>query len=116
RGAKNSKSLIVEVSENLSSKYGFTWRGIVRPHDRELGIGGVEIIVLEIETGRVLAFLRGYERFSVTEGMGLSGAQWVGRCPMPRKGAFYQDRDFLMEVLIPTATQVGGDGIGSKRN
>ena len=36
------------------SRYGYTWRGIVRPHDREMGIAGGEIIVLDLETNEVL--------------------------------------------------------------
>lgn len=34
--------VVAEVQTNvLKSKYGVTWRGITRPHDRELGIAGV---------------------------------------------------------------------------
>ena len=37
-------------------------RGIVRPHDREMGIAGGELIVLDLETSKVLGVRRGYIR------------------------------------------------------
>ncbi len=37
-----------------------TWRGIRRPHDREMGIAGGELIVLDLETNEVLGVRRGY--------------------------------------------------------
>lgn len=48
-----------EVSQ-LKSKYGLTWRGIHRPHDRENGIAGGEIIAYDIQTNEVLAVFRNY--------------------------------------------------------
>jgi len=42
------------------SKYGIAWRGIRRPNDREMGIAGGELIVLDLETNEVLGVRRGY--------------------------------------------------------
>jgi len=46
------------------SRYGFTWRGIKRPHDREMGIAGGELIVLDLETNEILAVRRGYALYA----------------------------------------------------
>ncbi|MCE9639240.1 MAG: hypothetical protein K8S22_03650 [Betaproteobacteria bacterium] len=50
----------LEYDDKVKSRYGFTWRGIKRPHDRELGIGGGELIVLDLQTNEVMAVRRGY--------------------------------------------------------
>ena len=49
-----------EQADALQSRYGFTWRGITRPHDREHGIGGGELIILDLKTNEVLAVRRGF--------------------------------------------------------
>ena len=57
------KSPIIEVdTADLGSRYGYTWRGISRPHDRDLGIAGGELIVLDLQTKEVLGVRRGYIR------------------------------------------------------
>lgn len=43
-----------------TARYGITWRGIRREQDRELGIAGGELIVLDLETNEVIAFRRGF--------------------------------------------------------
>lgn len=53
-------SMRKEFDANRRARYGFTWRGIKRPHDREMGIAGGELIVLDLETNEVLAVRRGY--------------------------------------------------------
>lgn len=42
------------------ARYGLTWRGIHRPHDREHGIAGGELIAYDIQTNEVLAVFRNY--------------------------------------------------------
>ena len=54
--------MVKEYASALNSSYGFTWRGVSRPHDRELGIAGGELIVLNLETREVLGVRRGYAR------------------------------------------------------
>ncbi len=56
-GDKNKR---LEYDTAPRARYGYTWRGIKRPHDRELGIGGGELIVLDLQTNEVLAVRRGY--------------------------------------------------------
>ena len=52
--------MIEEGVKVLKSRYGFTWRGVERPHDRELGIAGGELIVLDLQTSEILAIHRGF--------------------------------------------------------
>lgn len=47
-----------ERTDALKSHYGIFWRGISRPHDREMGIGGGEIYVVDLRTNEVLAMQR----------------------------------------------------------
>ncbi len=58
--SRHLESMRKESVQHLQSRYGFTWRGITRPHDRELGIAGGELIVLDLETKEVLGVRRGY--------------------------------------------------------
>jgi len=52
----------VEPVSELRSVYGLVWRGVKRPHDRELAIAGSEWIVFELKTKEVLAVRRDYAR------------------------------------------------------
>jgi hypothetical protein len=82
------------------SRYGFTWRGVVRPRDRENGIGGGEVIVVDLETNEVLAVHRGYAQFKMDERVGLLNAGWRNRCPSIRAtGGPYGY--FILKVLKP---------------
>ena len=85
----------------MKSRYGFTWRGIVRPHDRESGIGGGEIIVLNLQTREVLAVRRGFV-LGVSDPNRRPGFSWsMGkRCAGPKDKSDYT---FLNEVLNPAA-------------
>lgn len=93
----------LEHDDKLRSQYGFTWRGIKRPHDRELGIAGSEVIAMDLKTHEVLGVFRGYARFDFTQhsndklGMG-----WVERCPNPTTTPQqFPQREFLYKVLHP---------------
>jgi hypothetical protein len=62
-GTQDKKSpMQVEGVDRRRSRYGFTWRGIRRPHDRELGIAGGELIVVDLDTNEVLGIRRGFVR------------------------------------------------------
>jgi len=73
----SQKSLQKEYDVNRKSRYGYTWRGIKRTQDRELGIAGGELLVLDLETREVLAVKRGYVR-SGTVKNNLTGIWWLG--------------------------------------
>jgi hypothetical protein len=50
----------VRHENELQSRYGYTWRGIRRPYDREMGIGGGEIAVVDLKTNEILGLRRGF--------------------------------------------------------
>lgn len=89
---------MVDVSK-LQSRYGYTWRGIARPHDRELGIAGGELVILDLQTNDVLAVRRSFVR-SGTVRNNLTGVWWLtaGKCS---KEALKMDAQFVNEVLKP---------------
>ncbi len=84
---------------SLKSRYAYTWRGISRPHDRELGIAGGELIVLDHQTTEVLAIRRGYARSGNMRN--LTGVWWLTaqKCS---KASLKTDAQFINEVLKPT--------------
>ena len=59
-GGASRKTMKLEFDIKVKARYGFTWRGIKRPLDREMGIGGGELIVLDLQTNQVMAVRRGY--------------------------------------------------------
>jgi hypothetical protein len=82
------------------SKYGFTWRGISRSNDRELGIAGGDQIILDLEARAVIAVKRGFIRsgdFHVSPGVWWPAAHV---CPGESKNPF-ATRDFINKVLSP---------------
>jgi hypothetical protein len=86
---------------SLKSRYGYTWRGIARPHDRELGIAGGEVIILDLQTREILGAYRGYAKFEIHEGMGAAGLQWANACPTPPNMGGGAHLAFIVKVLKP---------------
>lgn len=79
-----------------TQRYGFTWRGIARPFDRENGISGTELIVLDTTTMEVLGIRRA---FRVT-GVSRAGAWWLtaAHCSRELTSGY---GSFLNSVLVP---------------
>ncbi|CAE6750911.1 MAG: hypothetical protein H8K06_20415 [Nitrospira sp.] len=104
----NKKILVGEDTAVLGSRYGYVWRGIVRPHDRELGIAGGELVVLDTQSNEVVAVRRGFLRSGDVRNR-LTGVWWPGAytCPRGRPGRtdFYT-YDLLGEVLLPARFNV----------
>ena len=104
-----------KYSESLTSNYGYTWRGITRPHDRELGITGGEMMVVDLKTNEVLGLRRNYSRSgyiknNVTKFWWLTAAS----CPQITDTKYGKLRkkpnfDFISSVLKPATidTQKG---------
>jgi hypothetical protein len=89
----------------LQSRYGYTWRGITRPHDRELGIVGGELIILDLQTNEVLAVRRSFVRSGYIQN-NLTGVWWLtaGKCS---KESLKMDAQFINEVLKPAPQKPG---------
>lgn len=69
----NPGSMNLEYGTTPRARYGITWRGVKRPMDREMGIAGGELIVLDLQTMAVMGVRRGYNVWN---------RGWTGRvCP-----------------------------------
>lgn len=86
------------VSE-IKSRYGYTWRGINRPHERTLGIAGGELIVLDLKTNEVLAVRRGYMRTGLVRN-NMTGVWWLTGPSCPNRGTNHTFK-FIQKVLKP---------------
>lgn len=100
-------SYVVAMADvpTLQSRYGYTWRGITRPHDRELGIAGGELIILDLQTNEVLAVRRSFVRSGSVRNS-LTGVWWLtaGKCS---KESLKMDAQFINEVLKPSSQKPG---------
>jgi hypothetical protein len=117
---RNTKSLKKEYDSKPKSRYGYTWRGIKRPHDRENAIAGGELIVLDLQTNEVLGIRRGFIISGNVRNV-KSGIQWeIGTvCPrLTDRPGWPKDFDFtywfVSKVLKP-ATSGGGEGDAAER-
>lgn len=83
---------------SVISRYGYTWREIQHPHDRELGIVGGELIVMDIQTNDVLGVRRGFIRSGGARN--LTGIWWLGGQVCPLKKALSTSQ-FIQKILTP---------------
>ncbi len=86
-------------TDSLISRYGFTWRGLTRPHERQLGIAGGELIILDMNTNEVLAVRRGFIRSGSVRN-NLTGVWWLTGQVCSGTGS-KRDHLFIKEVLKP---------------
>lgn len=94
-----------EIVEIRKSRYGYTWRGIERQHDRESGIAGGELIVLDLNTAEVVAVRRGFIRSGWMKNA--TGIWWLTGRTCPSQGA-RREHFFIKEVLKPATVLTPG--------
>jgi len=94
----------VEPVSELRSVYGLIWRGVKRPHDRELFIAGSEWIVFDLKTNQVLAVRRDYARTGFNRNTA-EGIWWLNAqgCPnvLPRDNLSSRFYQFVVKALSP---------------
>ena len=111
-----SETIQKEYDQKIISNYGYTWRGIKRPRDRELGIAGGELIVVDLRTGEILGIRRGFARSGLARTR--SGIQWESTdvCPRLRPEPGGPDKSidftrwFIAKVLKPVGTDNALEG------
>lgn len=110
---RSRKSLKKEYGSKLKSRYGYTWREIKRPRDRENAIVGGELIVLDLQTNEVLGIRRGFIISGNVRNV-RSGIQWeIGTvCPrLTDRPGWAKDFDFtywfVSKVLKPAKSTAG---------
>lgn len=65
-----------DPEETLTAHYGYTWRGIRRERDREFGVAGGELMVLDLQTNEVLAVRRSFALAKIYSGYKGKGVDW----------------------------------------
>jgi len=113
---------IQEFTDSITSRYGYLWRGIGRPQDRELAIAGGELIVVDLKSGEVLGLRRGFARTGFARGV-REGINWEGPevCPRLRRQPNGRDKwpeftyEFVSKVLRPIKAQADDKGSSHAR-
>lgn len=93
-----------EFVDVLKSHYGYTWRGVERHPDRDLGIAGSELIVLDLETHEVLGIQR---RFIRSGGIrdNLTGIWWLnGQVCQQFGDKIPHTTEFISKILKPMSS------------
>lgn len=87
-------------SPTYKATYAYTWRGISRERDRENGISGGEMIVVDLQSGEILGIRRGF----ALSGQGRSGqVSWSNALLCPSLVGAAPNANFLYRVLKPRA-------------
>lgn len=114
---QDKSPMVEEYVPDLRSQHGYVWRGIPRPHDREMGIAGGELIVLDLQTKEVLGVRRGFTRSGDVRN-NLTGIWWLSAqvCPTLRSDKRSQkDGDFtywfVSKILKPAAKLADHGGL-----
>lgn len=93
----------------LTTKYGYTWRGLRRAQDREHGIAGGELLIYDLQSKEVLAVRRQFLIASHNP-RGAGKAMWevAARCQQlhegPGSGEFTQFSFDVLETVEPSTT------------
>ena len=87
-----------------TARYGYTWRGLKRPRDREFGIAGGEILIYDLQTKEVLAVKR---QFLITgrNPRGPGKAMWeiASSCQLPGANTVgLEFKQFAFDILQTT--------------
>jgi hypothetical protein len=85
------------MARGAAARYGYFRVGVRHPGDRELGIAGRDLVVVDLRSGEVLAVQRSYVRFTV--GVGERSASV---CP-EQAGGREALADFVHRVLVQGA-------------
>lgn len=103
-----------ERSDILKSRYGIFWRGISRPHDREMNIGGGEVYVVDLRTNEVLGMQRHFMIGAPVPSGRFNGQEanfsWrmMPGCPIPAGHKSFESAVelFVQKILIPANAPV----------
>lgn len=104
--SKSRKSMKKEFDSQIKARYGFTWRGIDRPNDRDMGIKGGELIVLDLKTNEVLGIRRNFVRSGGKSG---NSFHWYSSqsCPALRSQASARTKQWVDEFIARVLKPVG---------
>jgi len=106
---KSKNGGMAEQENKISSRYGYTWRGIRRDRDREFGIAGGEMMIIDLRTNELLAVRRS---FAVAKNYRAIGLGWEFSYYCPGSLDILSDKkrkvnkinypfDFIRQVLVP---------------
>lgn len=96
----------VVATQQSSSRYAITWRGLRRPHDRESGIASLELLILDMNARQVLGLMRTFGSSGRTPGTP-DGIWWLNAAICPQFQKAYRRPDleqlygFVSRVLGP---------------
>jgi len=103
-------SMNIYPTETLRSAHAYVWRGLIRPHDRESGIAGSELLVVDIDTRVVFGVFRNYVRTGFTRNTKY-GIWWLNAISCRNVPKVFQDNlgqqlyGFVSKVLKPVGTK-----------
>ncbi|MBP6280123.1 MAG: hypothetical protein KA388_10220 [Rhodocyclaceae bacterium] len=86
---------------NVSANFGFTWRGIQRPHDREMNIAGSELAIVALASNEIIALRRDFVQTGKSRNTP-AGVNWETAAPCGWPNIVLPSA-FIHKVLKPHA-------------
>jgi hypothetical protein len=98
RQSYSSEGLRGEPIASMSARYGFVWRGVEDWNDRENGIIGGDLLLIETSSLEVLALQRGFTKYEVNSRK-IDHVEWTSAaCPRTSKA---EPQSFILSTLRP---------------
>lgn len=107
-----SNTLKKGFTRRALSRFGFTWRDVRRPFDRELGIGGGEVAVVDLMTNELLGVRRGFQRGVAVKEPSFDFVWGGAVCPRYHHLSGYRGRDKEGDAVLWFLTRVAKPKLG----
>lgn len=98
RDAADPIRLIASPIDHVTARYAYTWRATPGLDDRQNGVLGGELLLLDRQTGEVVGIKRSFSRDEVDLKVRDRVRHWSLPCPDPART---EDVQFLKSTLIP---------------
>jgi len=109
---RHRDTLQQETVQQLKARYGYFWRGIERPHMRDMIIAGGELVIVDLKTNEIIALRRGFS-YSGQVRNSPTRISWSISISCPndstRKNLFYTE-EFMHRVLKPLSKNQAVEG------
>jgi hypothetical protein len=95
------KAESVQQLDKITARYGFTWKGFNRPKDRDYGIAGGDLIIIDLEKNEIMAIQRSFIKAKIQINSP-TNVNWdgIGCFEQYKNDDLYKNRNFENKSFI----------------